>query len=73
MYERVSFLRLTQKIKEPLMIDKKNMTEEEKLLDDRIYEQKNFDCILVVKERTERVASRVSDFLKETDRFSSIC
>ncbi|MCD7957192.1 MAG: DEAD/DEAH box helicase family protein [Lachnospiraceae bacterium] len=37
-------------------------------LDDRIYEQKDFDRVLVVRERTELVAKRVSDFLKETDR-----
>lgn len=39
-------------------------------LDDRIYEQKDFDRILVVKERTELVAKRISDFLKETDRMA---
>ncbi len=39
-------------------------------LDDRLYEQKDFDRILVVKERTELVAKRISEFLKETDRLA---
>lgn len=39
-------------------------------LPDRIYEQKDFDKVLVVKERTEAVAKRVTDFLRETDRFA---
>ena len=39
-------------------------------VEDRLYEQKDFDRILVVEERTKTVAKRVSDFLKETDRYS---
>jgi type I restriction enzyme R subunit len=39
-------------------------------VEDRIYEQKDFDRTLVVKERTLSVARRISDFLKETGRFS---
>jgi len=39
-------------------------------LQDRIYEQKDFDRVLVVRKRTEAVAKRITDFLKETDRFS---
>ena len=38
-------------------------------VEDRIYEQKDFDRVIVVPERTETVARRVSDFLKETDRY----
>lgn len=34
-------------------------------LEDRIYEQKDFDRILVVKERTELVAKRISDYLND--------
>ncbi len=41
-----------------------------KPLEDRIYGQKDFDRTLVVKERTLAVARRISDFLKETGRFS---
>lgn len=39
-------------------------------LEDRIYEQKDFDRVLVVKERTELVAKRISDYLKENDRYA---
>ncbi len=39
-------------------------------IEDRIYNQKDFDRNLVIDERTKRVASRVSEFLKESgDRF----
>jgi len=39
-------------------------------IDDRIYNQKDFDRTLVIDERTRRVAARVSEFLKESgDRF----
>ncbi|MBO6304518.1 MAG: DEAD/DEAH box helicase family protein [Selenomonadaceae bacterium] len=39
-------------------------------LEDRLYEQKDFDRVLVIPERTRAVAKRISDFLKETDRFA---
>lgn len=39
-------------------------------LEDRLYEQKDFDRILVVRERTEAVAKRVADFLRETDVYA---
>lgn len=39
-------------------------------VEDRLYEQKDFDRTLVVEERTKTVAKRVSDFLKETDRYA---
>ncbi|WP_332236860.1 EcoAI/FtnUII family type I restriction enzme subunit R [Sporolactobacillus sp. KGMB 08714] len=39
-------------------------------LDDRLYEQKDFDNILVVEERTKTVAKRLSDYLKEVDRYA---
>ena len=39
-------------------------------VEDRLYEQKDFDRVLVVEERTMAVAKRVSDFLKETDRYA---
>jgi type I restriction enzyme R subunit len=39
-------------------------------IEDRIYNQKDFDRTLVIDERTKRVARRVSDFLKESgDRY----
>ncbi len=39
-------------------------------IEDRIYNQKDFDRELVIDERTKRVARKVSDFLKESgDRF----
>jgi len=47
--------------------------EEDKLgneIDDRIYDQKDFDRTLVIDERTKRVAKKVTEFLKESgDRF----
>ena len=39
------------------------------LVDDRIYNRKDFDKGLVIDERTESVAKKVSDFLKKTNRF----
>lgn len=39
------------------------------LIEDRIYNQKDFDRSLVLERRTELVARRVSDFLKNTGRF----
>ncbi|MCF7902770.1 MAG: DEAD/DEAH box helicase family protein, partial [Candidatus Marinimicrobia bacterium] len=40
------------------------------LIEDRIYNQQDFDRSLVLAERTKRVAERVTQFLKETDRDS---
>jgi len=40
-----------------------------KLIEDRIYNQPDFDRTLVLEKRTELVAKKVSDFLKATDRF----
>lgn len=39
------------------------------LVDDRIYNRKDFDKGLVIDERTEIVAKKVSNFLKKTNRF----
>lgn len=39
-------------------------------IDDRVYEKQDFDRELVIKERTEIVAKKITQFLKETDRFS---
>ena len=39
------------------------------LIEDRIYNQQDFDRTLVLEKRTELVAKKVSDFLKATDRF----
>ena len=46
------------------VVDKLNQ-----LIEDRIYNQKDFDRILVLEKRTELVAKKVSDFLKATNRF----
>ncbi|WP_207494886.1 EcoAI/FtnUII family type I restriction enzme subunit R [Aridibaculum aurantiacum] len=40
------------------------------LVDDRIYNRRDFDKSLVVDERTDTVARKVSEFLRGTDRFS---
>ncbi|MFZ2756192.1 MAG: DEAD/DEAH box helicase family protein, partial [Atopobiaceae bacterium] len=40
------------------------------VVEDRVYEQNDFDRDLVIRERTEEVARRVTQFLKETDRLS---
>ncbi len=39
------------------------------LVDDRIYNRKDFDKNLVIDERTETVARKVTEFLKKTSRF----
>ena len=39
------------------------------LVDDRIYNRKDFDKSLVIDERTETVAGKVTEFLKKTNRF----
>ena len=38
-------------------------------VEDRIYNAKDFDRTLVIDDRTKLVAKKISDFLKETDRF----
>jgi len=39
------------------------------LVDDRVYNRKDFDKNLVIDERTETVAQKVTDYLKKTSRF----
>ena len=39
------------------------------LIDDRVYNQKDFDRILVLERRTQLVARKISDFLKNTGRY----
>ncbi|RBP33484.1 type I restriction enzyme R subunit [Marinobacter pelagius] len=39
------------------------------LIDDRIYNQKDFDRTLVLEKRTEVVAEKVTEFLKQTDPY----
>ncbi len=39
------------------------------LVEDRVYNRKDFDKTLVIDERTETVARKVTDFLKKTNRF----
>lgn len=38
-------------------------------IEDRIYNQRDFDKILVLEQRTKLVAKKVSEYLKATDRF----
>lgn len=38
-------------------------------IEDRIYNQKDFDKTLVLEKRTELVAKKISEFLKQTNRF----
>ena len=40
------------------------------LVEDRIYNQKDFDRNMVIDARTQKVANKVSQYLKQTDRFS---
>ncbi len=40
------------------------------LIEDRIYNQRDFDKTLILERRTEMVAQKISRFLKETDRYS---
>jgi len=40
------------------------------LIEDRIFNQKDFDRTLVLEKRTELVAKRVTEFLKATDRYA---
>lgn len=39
-------------------------------IEDRIYNRKDFDRNIVIDERTDKVAQKVTEFLKSTDRFS---
>jgi len=39
------------------------------LVDDRIYNRKDFDKNLIIDERTEAVAKKVTEYLKKTNRF----
>lgn len=39
-------------------------------IEDKVYEKYDFDREMVIKERTEEVAKKVTQFLKETDRYS---
>lgn len=39
------------------------------LIEDRIYNQKDFDKTLILEQRTKVVAQKVSEFLKKTNRF----
>ncbi|WP_406826861.1 EcoAI/FtnUII family type I restriction enzme subunit R [Pedobacter sp. KACC 23697] len=48
----------------------KNMTDKYgNVIEDRIYNQKDFDKTLVLDKRTELVAKKISDFLKQTNRY----
>lgn len=49
---------------------KGKLDKEGKLIEDRIYNRKDFDRSIVIDERTDLVARKVTEFLKGTDRFS---
>lgn len=40
------------------------------LLPNRVFEKQDFDSEIVIKERCEQVAKKITQFLKETDRYS---
>ena len=40
------------------------------VIEDKVYEKYDFDREMVIKERTEEVARKITQFLKETDRYS---
>jgi len=49
----------------------KNKTDKEgNLIEDRIYNRKDYDRNVVIDERTELVASKITEFLKNTNRFN---
>jgi type I restriction enzyme, R subunit len=50
---------------EPGQVDKSGQ-----VIEDRIYNQKDFDRTLVLEQRTKLVAKRISEFLKATDRYA---
>lgn len=39
-------------------------------IEDRVYEKQDFDREMVIRERTEQVAKKVTQFLRETDRYA---
>jgi type I restriction enzyme R subunit len=50
--------------------DKGKTDKDGNLIEDRIYNRKDFDRTLVIDERTETVAGKVTEFLKGYDRFA---
>lgn len=49
--------------------DKNKTDKDGNVVDDRIYNRKDYDRTLVIDERTDAVAKKLSEFLKGTDRF----
>jgi type I restriction enzyme R subunit len=56
-----------QKVGDPT---KAKLIRKENLVEDRIYNRKDFDRNLVIEERTELVAKKLTEFLKGYDRFA---
>jgi len=50
--------------------EKGKLDKEGNLIEDRVYNRKDFDRSLVIEERTDLVAKKVTEFLKGTGRFS---
>jgi type I restriction enzyme R subunit len=49
--------------------DKGMLDKNGELIEDRIYNQKDFDKTLVLEKRTQLVAKKISEFLRQTNRF----
>lgn len=49
--------------------EKDKLDKQGNLIEDRVYNLKDFDRNLVIEERTRKIAKRISDFLKATNRF----
>lgn len=50
--------------------DKDKTDKSGNIIEDRIYNQKDFDRNLIIDERTEVVAAKITEFLKNTSRFN---
>lgn len=50
--------------------DKDKTDKQGNLVEDRIYNRKDYDRNLVIEERTKVVAEKITEFLKNTDRFN---
>lgn len=50
--------------------EKNKKDKQGELVDDRIYNRKDYDRNLVIDERTQIVAEKITEFLKNTNRFN---
>ena len=63
-------VRITLDVDEGYRPEKGKVDKYGNLVEDRIYNQRDFDRNMVIDARTQRVAKKVSQYLKQTDRFS---